>query len=129
MRDTGVLPYQILIQPIEYHGVSMKSRKPAKQRNSANSRIALGVTWYDRSQWERMREVACDPEQLGSTYEEWLANAKKGMKYLAEQGIQPERVMVNVDELIAWCRNQGCRIDGAARTQFVNFKLEEKYWR
>ena len=37
----------------------------------------IAVAWYRRDQWERLRELAADPEKLEPTYDEWLEMAQR----------------------------------------------------
>lgn len=82
-------------------------------------KTASGVAWYDRNQWERLRQVAADAEVLEESYEGWLAMAERGIRELEETGMIIERVPVNAEDLIAWCNEQGRPIDGPARAEFA----------
>ena len=80
---------------------------------------ASGVAWYDREQWQRLREVAADPEVLEESYDEWVAMAEKAVRELEVSGMIIERVPVNATDLIAWCSEQDRPIDGSARAEFA----------
>ena len=58
---------------------------------------APGVAWFDREQWQRLREVAADPE----------------------------RVPVDTEELIAWCKDRARSIDSSARAEFAARQLRK----
>ena len=35
----------------------------------------LGLAWYGREDWERLREIADDRDKLDDTYEDWERQA------------------------------------------------------
>ena len=53
---------------------------------------APGVAWFDREQWQRLREVAADPERLEESYEAWVAMAERAIRRLEAAGMLIERV-------------------------------------
>jgi len=38
--------------------------------------MVTGIAWYRPEQWERLREVSEDVENLEETYEAWLETAE-----------------------------------------------------
>lgn len=82
----------------------------------------LAIAWYKPWEWKRLREVAADPERMEATHAEWLRSAKKVLHELQRQGYEPHRVLVGVDELVAWCAEQGLPINGDARSRFAAAK-------
>ncbi len=86
----------------------------------------VGVAWYKPSEWEQLRQAVTDPERLELTHREWLQIAKKGCRELQANGFDYERVIVAVDELVAWCRDRGVPVDADARSQFAAFKLSKR---
>jgi hypothetical protein len=88
-------------------------------------RVVIGVAWYRRDQWARLRKVAPDPEILEDTYDEWLLLANDTKSQLEREGIETQRVDIDVEELVGWCRVQHRAIDQAARGAFARFKLQE----
>lgn len=88
-------------------------------------RSVIGVAWYRREQWELLRAMAADADNLEKTYEEWLAVAEKTLRKLREQGLELHKVDVDVTELAAWCQAQGRPLDGGARAEFARSRVEE----
>ena len=104
----------------------MRSRKRKTRRYSKEYvETASGVAWYDRDQWQRLRQVAADPERLEESYEEWIAMAERAIRDLEATGMLIERVPVDTEELIAWCNEQGRPIDGSARAEFASHQLRK----
>ena len=86
---------------------------------------ASGVAWFDREQWQRLREVAADPERLEESYEAWVAMAERAIRHLEATGMLIERVPVDTEELIAWCKDRARSIDSSARAEFVARQLRK----
>src|SRR5216117_2311044 len=86
---------------------------------------ASGVAWFDREQWQRLRQVATDPERLEDSYEAWVAMAERAIRDLEATGMLIERVPVDTEELIAWCNDQGRPIDSSARAEFAARQLRK----
>ena len=82
--------------------------------------VKIGVAWYLPEQWDRLREISDDRENLEKTYQEWLAVAENTCAMLAKEGVQAEKVIVDIAELEAWCRSKGKPITAEARSQFVS---------
>ncbi len=86
---------------------------------------APGVAWFDREQWQRLREVAADPERLEESYEAWVAMAERAIRRLEAAGMLIERVPVDTEELIAWCKDRARPIDSSARAEFTACQLRK----
>ena len=98
-----------------------------KTKNAQESEgLALGLAWYKPEQWGRLLEIAADAEELEKTYAEWLAIANKALRDLEAQFVFPEKVEVDVEELLAWCRERKRPVDGAARSEYVAWLLRER---
>jgi hypothetical protein len=84
-------------------GVSLMSKKRGREPKASDERRSLlGVAWYRRDNWERLREISSDREALEDTYEEWLANAEASLPKLARQGMAPVKVHIDIEEGGLW---------------------------
>jgi hypothetical protein len=86
-----------------------------------------GVGWYRAEQWERLREISADGEKLEETYEDWVASAEESLREMRKVGLYAEKVEVDVEELLAWCRAQGRDVDGETRAQYAAVMLRQRY--
>ena len=92
--------------------------------SSPESVYVVGVAWYTPDQWSLLKAFAADGEKLDSTHEAWLAGAQKVLGDLERRPeIQPRRVYVDVQELIAWCKESKRPFDSSARADFVLRKI------
>ena len=85
----------------------------------------LGVAWYRKEQWERLRSVSSDRDGLETTFEEWEEMAKRRFNELRIAGQTVEKVDVDVEELVIWCKGRGMEIDGKARSRFAAERLRK----
>jgi len=88
--------------------------------------MRVGVAWYRDSEWEKLRQLAADPEILEETYAEWTKVYENGIRQLRASGLVPERVEIDVEELRAWCTAQKCPLDGKARAAFATEILSRR---
>jgi hypothetical protein len=84
-----------------------------------DTHLILGVAWYRREQWELLRALSVDVETLEETYDEWLKQAEYGFRTLGEQGISARKIIVDVNEIQAWCIANDRPLDGNARSEYV----------
>ena len=95
--------------------------KPRPDRN-----IIVGFAWFDRAQWQRLMEVADDRNKLDDTFEQWERNALDALGMFERQGQRAEKVHVDVDALVSWCKDKQLPINGASRSQYVSFVLQQR---
>jgi hypothetical protein len=91
-----------------------------------SSGMRVGVAWYRDSEWEKLRQLAADPEVLEETYAEWTKVYEDAIRQLRASGLVPERVEIDVEELRAWCTAQKCPLDGTARAAFATESLRRR---
>ena len=103
------------------------SRSKKRPQKSGSIPAIVGVAWYSPSQWQRLRDVSADPDQLEETHREWVACYERATLELAAQGLKVVKVRVDVSELEQWCRDKNLTIDGAARAQYVLETVQRSY--
>jgi hypothetical protein len=59
-----------------------------------------------------------------ASYEEWLKSFDRTVSSLRQLGGDAVKVVVDVEELLAWCRERGVPITGGSRSQFVLEKTQ-----
>src|SRR5882672_5247645 len=96
-----------------------------KQRNQKVETV-LGVAWYSEQDWTRLRLVCSDPHEMDDSYAEWRAAAEKAIDDLAKLGSPAEKVDIDIDEFLRWCRLHGRKTDKAARAEFVAYSLRAR---
>lgn len=87
--------------------------------------INLSVAWYKPEQWLKLHKISADPDQLEKTYEEWQIIAEKAMKDFAALGVFPEKTVVDVNDLLAWCNERKLPVNGESRSKYAAWLRQE----
>ena len=90
-----------------------------RKTTESESQLVLGIAWYRRDQWSRLRELSLDADELEATYEEWLVWATERLEELKAKGVAAHKVDVDVEELLNWCWKNALPVAGPARAQFA----------
>jgi hypothetical protein len=111
-------------------GAEMKRRNKPGQRGGSgqkSSPVLAGYAWYQEDQWDRLHEVCPDSDDFPAGYQEWLEFANERFEQLSQKGhhqnMMVVKVLVDVDELLEWCRTRRLQPNGQARSQFVAEKV------
>jgi hypothetical protein len=91
------------------------------KRRSGPTEIGLG--WYRREDWDRLLQMFPDRAQLHDTYDDWLSDVYKGEQLVRREGNFIKRIVVDPDELAAWCASHGLEPVASARAEYVSEKM------
>ncbi|WP_144603785.1 hypothetical protein [Algoriphagus algorifonticola] len=82
--------------------------------------MSLNLAYYRKSDWSKLIEMIDDPEKMHDTWEESYQDFLKVEKQLKSSGFLPNRIVIDLDELKAFCVQKGLKIDGKARSLYVS---------
>jgi hypothetical protein len=105
-------------------GDEMRKRKKQKYEKQP---LKVGIAWYRPEQWGHLRQISDDVNKLEESYEEWLSIATKTLGELQAQGMEIEKVEIDINELHAYCNDQGIPVNAKSRSEFVTDKLRKQY--
>ena len=91
-----------------------------------SKQMNLAVAWYKPGQWRRLKEISADRDRLEATYGDWQIMAEKAMKDFAAQGVFPEKVVVDTEDLLIWCNERELPVNGESRSFYASWLLKEK---
>ena len=97
------------------------------EKNKGIEKTILGIGWYREDQWDLLLKYAVDKEDLEPTYTEWLEGVTERMEEFSKSGIQCEKIPVDVEEIVQWCRDRGYPFDGASRSVYFSIKTKERF--
>lgn len=80
---------------------------------------AVGIPWYRRDDYERIRAVMVDGHRLPPTFAAWLKAAQQVIEQLHRQGAVAVKAHVDPDAFVSWCAARGLQVDADARQQFA----------
>ncbi len=103
-----------------------KSKRNKSASKPGKGGIAIGLAWFRREEWPQLLASAADRENLEDTYDEWLRAARQTLLDATTRGLNIEKVDVGIDELLSWCRSENCPLDGAARSSYAAYKLQQR---
>jgi predicted nucleic acid-binding protein len=95
------------------------SRRRRRNRIEMAPDAELALAWYSREAWERLRQVADDVHALDDTYEDWERQALRAIRDLESHGRPIRKVAIDIDALLAWCREHHRRNDSKARAEYT----------
>jgi hypothetical protein len=87
---------------------------------------AIGVAWFRREDYQRVREISDD--EMQPTFEAFEAKMAENLPRFAAAGVVVEKVIVDPEELLAFARKiHGGKIDSNVRAEFAARKVADKY--
>jgi hypothetical protein len=98
-------------------------------RHAPDRPSVVGLAWYDRKQWRLLIEAAQDREAFAATYEQWEQGAREAVRTLEGRGQTPEKVHVEVESLVSWCKEQGLPVNGESCAEYVSQLVRRRHRR
>jgi hypothetical protein len=89
--------------------------------------VVVGVAWFDRKQWKRLTEAVEDRSELEKTYEQWEQGALDAVRTIERQGKKVEKVHVEVESLVSWCKENGLAVNGKSRAEYVTQIMRRRH--
>lgn len=86
----------------------------------------FAVVWYQPASWPELKATAADADAIEDTYKEWLANAESSLAELLAQGMRLEKMVIDIDALLAWRLMRGIAPDVAARAEYAAHLLRQR---
>lgn len=80
----------------------------------------VNMAFYRPEDWNRLLSIVDDREVFHETWEQWHQQYQTSKKHLQSQGLKVNDVIINLDELIRFCFQNGIKNDGKARSRFVS---------
>jgi hypothetical protein len=81
--------------------------------------MAIGIGFYRREQWQRLRETAVDAHLLEASYDDWIEVLDSAVTKITDRGLEPRLIEVDVNTLLAYCKQQGIPNNAEARSKFI----------
>lgn len=81
--------------------------------------MRIGMPWYKREEYDRIKAVMEDGDKLPETYDEFLAAFESGCQYFRKHGHLPMQVYINPDTFPEWCRQNNFHLNAFSRITFA----------
>ena len=92
-----------------------------------DTQIVTGVAWYRPEQWQRLRDISEDVDNLEETYDAWLETAERMLHDGIPAGVVVEKIDIDVEEVLAWCNERGLSMNTQSRAKFVAERIRQKH--
>lgn len=79
----------------------------------------IGIGLYHEEQWTLLLETADDIDVMEKVYGEWMKGIKRLIENIRMEGIEPVIVDIDINDLLAYCREHKLKNNGQARSQYV----------
>lgn len=86
----------------------------------------LLVSWFKESQWDHLKEIVTDSENLGETYKEWREQAEKNITLFRSQGGIVKKISVDTKQMLAWANENNIKLESSNLTSYGMHLYEEK---
>lgn len=86
-----------------------------------------GISWYYKEDFENIKKILVDGDNLGKSYEDWLRMAEKSYNQLVSSGHLVEKVFINSKTFPKWCEENHLALNSKARIRFGNEIVRKKY--
>ena len=90
------------------------------------SELRVAFSWYQHDEWEKLKATAADKKDLDDSYDEWKSNASSAIQDLRDEGQLIQKVSIKVDQLEAWCEEEGVDNNSEARTRYAVNLLKKR---
>ena len=90
-----------------------------------DDKTILAFCWYDEDQWNLLAKA--DPTGVDESYSEWRKNANDALSQLKENGVNVQKISINVNELLKWCQEKGVEPLGKARSEYAALIAQKRY--
>ena len=89
--------------------------------------LVVGLAWFDRKQWQRLTKAVEDRNELDDTYEQWEQSALDAVRMIERQGQEIEKVHIEVESLVSWCKAKGLPVNGKSRAEYVTHLMQRRH--
>jgi hypothetical protein len=96
-------------------------------KHTPDRTVVVGLAWFDRKQWRRLTETVADRNELEDTYEQWQQSALDAARMIEHQGQKVEKVHIEVESLVSWCKEKGLPVNGQSRAEYVTQLMQRRH--
>ncbi len=107
-------------------GLPMYTFRKYVARKQKNSLAVIGIPWYTKDDWYKMKVLSEDKDRFHTSYEQWLANTDKSIVLLTNRRKLFERLDIDPIYYSYWCDKKSLRKNKDSRTAFTQYLLHKK---
>jgi hypothetical protein len=84
----------------------------------------VAAAWFRPEDYQRIREIADD--EMPATFDEFETKMSTMIDGITAKGVVCRKMLIDPDELLAFARASGAKIDTKTRSQFAIFLLMQE---
>jgi len=88
--------------------------------------LEIAFCWYERKEWEKLKETAADSSKLDDSYEEWKTEANSAISEIRALGHNIRKISINIDAINHWCQKNNLKNISESRSQYAAEKLRKR---
>jgi hypothetical protein len=74
----------------------------------------IAMAWYSPATWAQLKAI---PEaRIEISYDEFVRNFERLLREFVAHGVKVEKVVVDVDQMVAWCHRNGYEANTTGRS-------------
>ncbi len=77
------------------------------------------IAYYNREDWNQLIDIIDDMESMHSKWEDWNQAFNKLKTELINKGFEIIEVVVDLEKLVEYCKENGLKNTGATRSKFI----------
>ena len=81
--------------------------------------INVGIVWYKKNEWQKMKEISSDAEIFENSFKEWEQMANKSLLDMKASGIIAKKVFIKADDFFVWCKIHSLPFDASSRSKYI----------
>jgi len=85
----------------------------------------IGIGEYRKKDYQEILKLSEDRQDMNATWEAWKKKRAEAINNFKKLGITTIDILVTPEELVNYCREKGLKINGAARAEYVRYKVTQ----
>lgn len=87
--------------------------------NISKPHETVGIVWYTKEEWGKMKDICTDKERFEDTYEAWEAMVNRTIADMKKEGLICKKIFVDSEEFLSWCKSSSNPLDASSRSRFI----------
>lgn len=98
-----------------------------KNNQTKQKQSTLLVCWFKESQWDHLKEIVSDSENLGESYKQWKKGAEHNISLFRNNGGAVVKMRADTEKMLQWATENNIQLSSENLSQYAFHLFEEKY--
>ncbi len=91
----------------------------------AHTKLNFTIPWYEKEDWELIKKISEDSDEMENTFEEWYSKALSTKMFFEKEGFNVIQTLIKPDEILQWSKAKNCKIHASSRERYISEKQKE----